>query len=350
MPVGQGIAGEARRDAAGRIRTPKLLRPVGRSRWGMAAALALALGAILVTSVLAGRAELGSAVGLGFVLTAVPELPGTLRAALETICVRAVTVVAGGVIVVVCAPHSYLLAGATVAAAVFGALVPRVGATAGLSVVLIAIDLGGAAAGIGALYPHVVGAAVVGVAWLVWFGSARLLHLNEVTTPTPRSAGPGPSHALRVGVAMGLAVSAAALLPEDVVGGHWLVTSVLLTIQPSRWSTGVRLVQRLSGNTVGAVIAAVVLGTQPPAPVAIGVTVGLFVVAMALRPVNYTWWAITGPPVLLVISEYPELFPWYEGGVRLAMNLGGAVIVVLVVFAIPMLARRLRSRVSPGRR
>ena len=50
----------------------------------------------------------------------------------------------------------------------------------------------------------------------------------------------------------------------------------------------------------------------------------LFLLAMALRPVNYTWWAVTGPPVLLVISEYPQLFPWYEGGVRLAMNLAGA--------------------------
>jgi hypothetical protein len=58
---------------------------------------------------------------------------------------------------------------------------------------------------------------------------------------------------------------------------------------------------------------------------------------MALRPVNYTWWAVTGPPVLLVISEYPQLFPWYEGGVRLAMNFAGAAIVLLVVFAAPAL-------------
>ena len=61
----------------------------------------------------------------------------------------------------------------------------------------------------------------------------------------------------------------------------------------------------------------------------------LFTLAMALRPVNYTWWAVTGPPVLLVISEYPQLFPWYEGGVRLAMNLLGAAIVLAVVFGFP---------------
>ena len=72
------------------------------------------------------------------------------------------------------------------------------------------------------------------------------------------------------------------------------------------------------------------LGAHPAAPVVVMVTVVLFLLAMALRPVNYTWWAVTGPPVLLMISEYPQLFPWYEGGVRLAMNLGGAVIVLAV--------------------
>ena len=88
--------------------------------------------------------------------------------------------------------------------------------------------------------------------------------------------------------------------------------------------------QRISGNTIGALIAAVVLGAHPSVPAAAVLTVLLFTLAMALRPVNYTWWAITGPPVLLMISEYPDLFPWYEGGVRLAMNRPGAVIVLVV--------------------
>jgi uncharacterized membrane protein YccC len=142
-----------------------------------------------------------------------------------------------------------------------------------------------------------------------------------------------------VAVAVGCAVVIAGLLPADLVGGHWLITSVLLTIQPRRDQTGVRVAQRLSGNAVGAVIAALILGAQPPAPVVVAITIALFLLAMALRPVNYTWWAVTGPPVLLVISEYPGLFPWYEGGVRLAMNLGGALIVLVVVFGTAWLIR-----------
>ena len=155
-------------------------------------------------------------------------------------------------------------------------------------------------------------------------------------------------HAIRVGLAVSAAVVIAGLLPDDLAGVHWLITSVLLTIQPRQTQTGMRIAQRLSGNTVGAVIAAVVLGAYPSAPVVIAVTMLLFLLAMALRPVNYTWWAVTGPPVLLVISEYPELFPWYEGGVRLAMNLAGACIVLVVVFVAPWLTHR-STRMSRNR-
>lgn len=324
---------------AGRLRAPELLRPVGSSRWGMGMVLALALGAILLVPAMAGHAESGSAVALGFVLTAVPELPTTCRAAAQTMGVRAATVVLCGVIVVLSTPYPAVLLAVTVAAAMFGALVARVGATAGLAVVLLAIDVNGAR-GLSALWPYALGAAVVFAAWAVWFGFARR-RVDEHEAPR---AAPSMEHALRVGVAVGVAASAVTLLPVDLVGGHWLVTSVLLTIQPTRSQTGKRLAQRLSGNAVGAVIAALLLGAQAPAPVTVGATVVLFMLAMALRPVNYTWWAITGPPVLLVVSEYPRLFPWYEGGIRLAMNLAGAVIVAVVVFAIPTLVRVYRRR------
>jgi hypothetical protein len=46
--------------------------------------------------------------------------------------------------------------------------------------------------------------------------------------------------------------------------------------------------------------------------------------------------------VLLVISEYPHLFPWYEGGVRLGMNVLGAAVVVAVVFLVPGAWQRVR--------
>jgi hypothetical protein len=330
-----------------------LLRPVGPSRWGMAAALAGALGLLLIMPQLQGRPGLGSALALGFVLTAVPSLPATWRPALATMAARATAVLVGGVLVVVCADRPAALAVVTVGAAVTGALIDRVGATAGLAVVLIAIDTGidtdtGARPSLTDLWAYAIGAAAVVAAWTVWWVGANILAALRNRPPSdgavPAARAADRSHAVRVAVAVAVAVALAAGLPDDVVGGHWLVTSVLLTIQPGRPATRVRLVQRLCGNTAGAVLAAALLGAHPAVPVAVVVTVLLFLLAVALRPVNYTWWAVTGPPVLLVVSEYPQWFPWYEGGVRLAMNLVGAAIVVVVVFAAPGAWAHFRGR------
>jgi hypothetical protein len=330
-------------------RAGHLWRPVGRSRWGMAGWLALGLGASLAVTALRGDAKFGSAMALGIVLTAVPSVPVALRPALLTIAVRGATVLAGALTVVLCVGHPLALGVITVVAAMAGTMIQRVGPAAGLAVILMAVHTDGEPVSVVIMYPYLLGVAVVLLAWSVWFGCAGAIRTArhrpaESTVAGGGGAGGGVdyAHAARVGVAVGVAVALAALLPRDMVGGHWLVTSVLLTIQPGQYDTGVRLVQRISGNAVGALIAAAVLGCHPAAPVVVIVTVVLFLLAMALRPVNYTWWAVTGPPVLLMISEYPQLFPWYEGGVRLAMNLGGAVIVLAVVFVVPALSRRTR--------
>ena len=320
----------------------------------MAACLALALGAILAVAAALDRGETGSAVALGFVLVAVPSLPQAWRQAVPVMAIRSGAVVLGAGAAVLAVDHPIALGVATVTAAVVGAFASRVGPTAGLAVVLVAVDVahvGGAQRfPVAALLSYAAGAALVVVAWTVWFAGSRVVRSAggrpepagtvQSGRPVSRDAG---GHAVRVGVAVAVAVLLAGLLPDDLVGGHWLVTSVLLTVQPTAADTGMRLAQRLSGNAVGALIAAVLLGARPGFVVIAAATVVLFTLAMALRPVNYTWWAVTGPPVLLVISEYPALFPWYEGGVRLLMNLAGAAIVVAVVFG-PLLLGRFTSR------
>lgn len=332
----------------------ELVRPVGQAQWAMATCLAVTLGAILTITAAVGHAELGSAVGLGFVLTAVPSLPQELAAGLRLIALRTATVIVGAGFVVVTVEVPGAHAVAVVVAAVCGSLIEKIGATAGLVVILTAIDVGASGATHVPwwnVWPYATGSLTVLMAWLAWWCVARV-----------RGSGPEPAvspsvgttvvpyrHAARVAVAVTAAVLVAQALPDDLVGGHWLITSVLLTIQPQRDQTRTRIAQRLGGNAVGALIAAAVLGVQPPAPVVISVAVALFLLAMALRPVNYTWWAVTGPPVLLIVSEYPALFPWYEGGVRLAMNLAGAVVVVLVVFGPTLLMRRDRARASNNR-
>ncbi|WP_197382697.1 FUSC family protein [Mycolicibacterium mengxianglii] len=328
-----------------RFHPAELLRPVGRSRWGMAVVLGVALAAVLALPGFGGHPQLASAIGLGFVLTAVPTLPLSLRAAAITITTRGAGVIGGAIVAVLTSGHPVALGLATVVAAVIGALRPTLGPTAALAVVLIAVDTGNTAQW-SQMPAYVVGAAVVPVAWLCWRATVMLAGKGSAASSrAPQDVGADGSprlepHALRVGAAVALAVTISACLPADLVGAHWLVTCVVLTIQPAAVQTGVRLVQRLSGNAVGALVAAGLLGADLPGLVVIWAAVVLFVVAMALRPVNYTWWAVTGPPVLLIISEYPGRFPWYEGGVRLAMNLLGAAVVVLVVFAVPALMGR----------
>lgn len=320
----------------------------------MAAALGAALGAGLALPAWAGHAELGSAIGLGFVLTAVPTLPVSWRAMAATIWARGLCVVGGAAAVVLTGSHPAGLAVATVAAAVIGAFLRLVGPTAALAVVLIAVDTGafhGAPVGWGDVPVYGLGVLAVPVAWAAWAVVRTAARRPALSAPESISTEGRHAHALRVGAAVAIAITGAfllaAVLPGGAVGAHWLVTCVVLTIQPAASQTGVRLAQRLSGNTVGAVIAAVLLGTHLPAAVALAATVVLFTTAMALRPVNYTWWAVTGPPVLLVISEYPQAFPWYEGGVRLAMNLVGAAVVVVVVFAAPAVWNRYRRPAMP---
>jgi hypothetical protein len=321
----------------------------------MAAALGVALGAGLALPAGRGHAELGSAIALGFVLTAVPTLPVSVRAMTATVSARALCVLGGAAAVVLTGGHPAALAVATVAAAVIGAYLGLVGPTAALAVVLIAVDTGafhGAPAGWADVPVYGLGAVAVPVSWGAWAALRAAARRPALTAQehAPVTAG-RQVHAVRVGAAVAIASTGAfalaAALPTGAVGAHWLVTCVVLTIQPGAAQTGVRLAQRLSGNTVGAVIAAALLGTHLPVPAVLAATVVLFTTAMALRPVNYTWWAVTGPPLLLVISEYPQAFPWYEGGVRLVMNLLGAAVVVAVVFAVPAVWNRVRSSAVP---
>ncbi|KXF50366.1 hypothetical protein AXA44_20260 [Rhodococcus sp. SC4] len=243
---------------------------------------------------------------------------------------------------------------ATVMAAAIGVVVTSVGVTAALAVVLIAVHTQrDAGAGLSLLGPYAGGMIAVFAATMLWFG-AELVRGRQPRPSTGTAASmerrprrdfrAAAPQVLRISVAVVLATLGTELMPEGMVGGHWLITSVLLSIQPYPAATKIRLAQRLSGNTIGAVLVAAFLAPHPIRPIVVMAMIALLLLAVALRPVNYFWWALTGPPVLLLISEYPDLYPWYEGGVRLAMNFLGAAIVLVVVLVPPRVADRVRRR------
>ncbi|EKT77316.1 hypothetical protein WSS_A38201 [Rhodococcus opacus M213] len=256
--------------------------------------------------------------------------------------------------VILSAGNPMVVAIATVMAAAIGVVVTSVGVTAALAVVLIAVHTQrGAGAGFSLLGPYAGGVITVFAATMLWFGAELVRGRRpRPSTATAASTERRPRRdfrtaspqVLRISVAVVLAMLGTELMPEGMVGGHWLITSVLLSIQPYPAATKIRLAQRLSGNTIGAVFVAAFLAPHPVQPIVVMAMIALLLLAVALRPVNYFWWALTGPPVLLLISEYPDLYPWYEGGVRLAMNVLGAAIVLVVVLVPPRVADRVRRR------
>jgi len=82
----------------------------------------------------------------------------------------------------------------------------------------------------------------------------------------------------------------------------------------------------------------VVLGAQPPAQVVIAVTMILFFLWRGFATGEYNVVAVT-------VHQYAghrrvsRTVPVYEGGIRLAMNLAGALIVLVVVFGASWLVR-----------
>lgn len=322
----------------------ELYRSTGSPAWGISLWLAVALGAVFVVCDALGRSASGAAIALGVVLTAVPGIPAAVDEAVKVIGVRTAAVGLGTVTVLACNGNELLLSCATVLSAMLGAVVPRLGPTAALTVVLVAMHMERTAGSPAALY--LVGSAVVSVAAAAHIGVTAIGKSSAPSVPVRSSVLPTWGHVAGLGTAVAAATAAAAAVPDDVIGAHWLVTGVVLSIQGDTTATGIRLAQRLSGNLIGAVLAAAILAATPAQPVVIALIIVLFLLAMALRPVNYTWWAVTGPPVLLLTSEYPAIFPWYEGGVRLLMNIAGAGIVAVVIFGPPWAAGLLR----PARR
>jgi uncharacterized membrane protein YccC len=145
-------------------------------------------------------------------------------------------------------------------------------------------------------------------------------------------------------VAVAVAAAVSALIGIGIFGGHWLITAVLLSIQRTGPATRLRVAQRLVGNTFGALLVALVVVLGPSPTVMAVVAAALFVLAFGLRSISYLWWAVTAPPVLLIVGDFPAGHAWYEGGIRVVLGLLGAVIVLAMFWQLPgKIYRRKRS-------
>lgn len=311
-----------------------LTRPAGSPTWVRGAVLAAAVGGTLLVGARSGYTDEAARIVLSIILVALPSVPGTPAAAARVLLVRTTAVAASSVLVTALAGDQLTVAVAVVAAAALGFLVPMIGTTAALALLLLGLraDMSSGAMSLPGLW-ELAGALVVSVAALA--DRSR----QPSAGPAPAAGPPSRSWTARRVASVGLAVTLALLSPLGIYGGHWLITAVLLSVRPTRSATHVRLGQRLLGNTVAALLVAILMGAGPSLTTMALVAAGLSFLAFALRPLSYLWWAVTAPPVLLIVGDFPIVHDWYVGMVRVGLNIAGAVIVLLVC-QVPWARRR----------
>jgi hypothetical protein len=310
--------------------------------------LSIVLGLSLLAGLRFGLIEPAAHMALAIILVSLPAIPEPGREALHAICIRTASIVAAAILIHVVGAHGFATAVLILAAAVFGALVPQAGPTPALALLLLGAraDQAGFVT-VPGLWELAGGAAVAAVTALRLLSrQAHLLtlaggwHSGPLQSPVKvKESRPRSSIAedvqwsaiqfiLRLASAVTIAMVVAMVSGLGLFGGHWLVTAVLLSAQRTASFTRLRLAQRLLGNTVAALLVALLMAVGPNLLVMVAVAVTLFFLAFSLRPINYLWWAMTAPPVLLIVSSFPLSHDWYEGAIRVSLNIVGALIVL----------------------
>jgi uncharacterized membrane protein YccC len=136
-------------------------------------------------------------------------------------------------------------------------------------------------------------------------------------------------HALRIGV-----ISAPALLvtlPWGEQFAHWLLITVVVTLQPFYATTWQRALERVGGTVMGGVIGAV-LAYFLNTPILLALLMfPLCVIAFAARQVSFTAWIAGVTPIVVVLMElvHPGHSSWEIALLRVLFTLAGGLIAVL---------------------
>jgi hypothetical protein len=303
-------------------------RPQAKADWPAGAAAGIALAGPLLVGTATGHPGAGAALTLPALLVVMP-LPagGGIGERARRLGARTAAITLAGLYSFLTGGRLWVLVPAVAVAAAAGALLPRVGNTAALGVLLVGISGPVEAFGIPAL-PQLAGS--------LW-GAILLLPRWYRNTPSPSPStdrlpvrGRGDwLHAARLGLL--LAAASAVMAPSHRLSGegHWLVTGILLSLRPTPEATQAKARQRIVGNTLGGIAAALALLAHL-GPWAITAIVALAsTLAYALRPANYLYWCLAFPLLLLLLTDFDRPTPWYTAVVRAGLVLAGAVISVL---------------------
>ncbi|TDC05842.1 FUSC family protein [Nonomuraea longispora] len=321
-------------------------RPKAKADWGAGGAAGLALAVPLLAGTAVGHPDAGIALLLPVVLVAMPLPPGAgLRERARRLAVRAAWITTAGLYAYVTEEQPWALVPAVAVAAGVGALLPKAGYTPALAVLLIGISSHSGAFGFPGL-PQLVGALWGGVLTLPRWGKSALA--DPVPAPGPSDIARRLRHAWRTGLVVGGAAAVMAALRGLTGEGHWLITGILLTLTPTPTGTRLKARQRIVGNTLGGVAAALVLLVDPGPWVGAAVVGVSGILAYGLRPANYLYWCLAFPLPLLLITDFGRLTPWYTAAVRAGMVLAGSIVAVLATHWLWPTTREPSRRTGPG--
>ncbi|MFI0486455.1 FUSC family protein [Actinomadura sp. 9N215] len=113
--------------------------------------------------------------------------------------------------------------------------------------------------------------------------------------------------------------------------GHWMTITAMLSLRATYGETVEHVVQRVGGTAAGSVVAAVILTLAPDEP---AVAVIIFCSALAgftMRAVNYTYWALFGTPLAMMLLDFSTPADWLTAGERIVLTFAGALMTYLAV-------------------
>jgi uncharacterized membrane protein YccC len=135
---------------------------------------------------------------------------------------------------------------------------------------------------------------------------------------------PGFRHAVRVGVAVAATMALGTGL--KLTYGHWLTVTVLLSLRDSYGDTVQRVVKRVGGTAVGAIIAALALAIAPGEATLVGLIFVGAIFGFTYRTVNHAYWMTFGTPMLLLLVDFSNALNWSAAGWRIGLTFAGGLI------------------------
>ncbi|MGF1470706.1 MAG: FUSC family protein [Rubrobacteraceae bacterium] len=130
---------------------------------------------------------------------------------------------------------------------------------------------------------------------------------------------------MRFGITAGVTLAIVRWL--DVPEGPWIVLTIVVVLKPDVGGTFDRIMTRVAGTIVGALIAGVIIVAIGDQPYVLAIIATAFLAVMvATLPLNYAFWSVTITPLVLIILALTGTEGWAEVGWRILHTIIGGLI------------------------